>query len=541
MKKEWSQIIDEVLEPYPSKTYKKRKKHMVVKTKEDSNPVIAANIRTIPGVITARGCCYAGCKGVVMGPIKDMVHITHGPVGCSFYTWGGRRFKSKASEGGQNFNEYVFGTDMQEQNIVFGGVGKLQKAIDEAVEIFHPKAVGIYATCPVGLIGDDIQAVASASQKKYGIPVLAFSCEGYKGVTQSAGHHIANNTVMSDIIGTGTHKHKQHSVNVLGEYNIGGDSWEIDRVLKKIGYNVVATLTGDASYEDIQNAYQADVNLVQCYRSINYIAGMMETKYGIPWIKANFIGVEATARTLRDLAKVFDEPELYKRTEEVIAEEIGAIEADIQYYREKLEGKTACLYVGGLRAQTYQELLKDLGVKTILAGHEFGHRDDYEGSSVIPTIKVDADSKNIPEITVTKDEEKYRVILPKDRAEALKAEGVQLDGYTGLVAEMEDDTLMIDDINGHELEKFIKELHPDMFLTGVKEKYVIEKMGVLSRQLHSYDYTGPYAGFKGAVIFARELARGVYTPAWKYLTPPWKKQPLLDGKVEEEIAAGGER
>jgi hypothetical protein len=66
-------------------------------------------------------------------------------------------------------------------------------------------------------------------------------------------------------------------------------------------------------------------------------------------------------------------------------------------------------------------------------------------------------------------------------------------------------------------------------------------MGVLSRQLHSYDYTGPYAGFKGAVIFARELARGVYTPAWKYLTPPWKKQPLLDGKVEEEIAAGGER
>ncbi|MBO1684440.1 nitrogenase component 1, partial [[Clostridium] scindens] len=69
--------------------------------------------------------------------------------------------------------------------------------------------------------------------------------------------------------------HKQHSVNVLGEYNIGGDTWEIDRVLKKIGYNVVATLTGDASYEDIQNAYQADVNLVQCYRSINYIAGMM--------------------------------------------------------------------------------------------------------------------------------------------------------------------------------------------------------------------------------------------------------------------------
>ncbi|WP_446898126.1 nitrogenase molybdenum-iron protein alpha chain [Clostridium sp. LBM24168] len=539
MKKELSQIIDEVLEPYPAKTYKKRKKHIVVKTEEDQSPVIAANIRTIPGVITGRGCCYAGCKGVVMGPIKDMVHITHGPVGCSFYTWGGRRFKSKPEEGGQNFNEYVFGTDMQEQNIVFGGVGKLQKAIDEAVEIFHPKAVGIYATCPVGLIGDDIQAVAAASQKKYGIPVLAFSCEGYKGVTQSAGHHIANNTVMSDIIGTGTHEHKKYSINLLGEYNIGGDSWEIERILNKIGYNVVATLTGDASYEQIQNAHTADVNLVQCYRSINYIAGMMNTKYGIPWIKCNFIGVKGTIDTLRELAKVFDDPYLYKKTEEVIEEELGEIEADINYYREKLKGRTACLYVGGSRAQTYQVLLEDLGIKTILAGHEFGHRDDYEGSEVIPTIKVDADSKNIPEITVHKDEEKYHVIIPNERAEALKAEGLPLEYYGGLVKQMDNDTIMIDDINGHELEKFIKELHPDMFLTGIKEKYVIEKMGVLSRQLHSYDYTGPYAGFKGAVIFARELARGVHTPAWKYLTPPWKKEPLIDGEVADEVAVSG--
>lgn len=538
MKKELDKVVDEILEPYPAKTYKKRKQHIVIKTEEDPNPVIMANVRTVPGVITARGCCYAGCKGVVMGPIKDILDITHGPVGCSFYTWGGRRFKSKAKKGEQNFNEYVFGTDMQEKNIVFGGVSKLQKAVDEAVEIFHPKAIGIYATCPVGLIGDDIQAVASVSMKKYGIPVLAFNCEGYKGVTQSAGHHIANNTVMRDIIGTGKDKHKDHSVNLLGEYNIGGDSWEIERILKKVGYTVRATLTGDGSYEDIQNAHLADVNLVQCYRSINYIAGMMHTKYGIPWIKCNFIGIQGTINTLRELAKVFDEPDLYKRTESVIEEELGEIEADINYYKERLKGKVACLYVGGSRAQTYQVLLEDLGIKTILAGHEFGHRDDYEGSEVIPTIKVDADSKNIPEITVHKDEEKYRVIVPEEKVQKLKDEGVPLDYYGGLEKQMDNNTVIIDDLNAHEMEEFINKLHPDMFLTGIKEKYAIEKMGILSRQLHSYDYTGPYAGFKGSVIFARELARGIYTPAWKYLTPPWKKQPLLEGKVE---TLGGEK
>ncbi|MDP4178999.1 MAG: nitrogenase molybdenum-iron protein alpha chain [Bacillota bacterium] len=524
-------VVDEVLEAYTAKTFKVRKKHMAGKTEEDQIPVIEANVRTVPGIITARGCCYAGCKGVVMGPIKDMVHIVHGPIGCSFYTWGGRRYKSRTPENGKNFNEYVFSTDMQESDIVFGGVPKLKEAIREAVELFHPTGIGIYATCPVGLIGDDINAVASEARKLYGIPVLAFSCEGYKGVSQSAGHHIANNIVMSDIIGTGTHESKKYSINILGEYNIGGDAWEIERFLKKIGYNIVATLTGDAEYEDVQNAHLADLNIVQCHRSINYIAEMMETKYGIPWIKCNFIGVQGTVETLREMALFFDDPEITKRTEEVIKEELAEIEADMLFYKQKLEGKTACLYVGGSRAHTYQVLLNDLGVKTLVAGFEFAHRDDYEGRDVIPTIKLDADTKNIPEITVTKDEEKYHVQLPAERIEELKKAGVSLSSYTGMEKYMDNDTIIIDDLNQHETEELIKLLKPDMFLTGIKEKYIIQKSGVLSRQLHSYDYTGPYAGFKGAVIFARELTAGVYTPAWKYVTPPWRKEPMLEGKI----------
>ena len=50
---------------------------------------------------------------------------------------------------------------------------------------------------------------------------------------------------------------------------------------------------------------QADLNLVMCHRSINYMAQMMETKYGIPWMKVNFIGAESTAKALRKMAKYF--------------------------------------------------------------------------------------------------------------------------------------------------------------------------------------------------------------------------------------------
>lgn len=129
-------VLDQVLEVYPAKTFKNRKKHILIKSNDELNPVIQANVRTVPGIMTNRGCCYAGCKGVVLGPVKDMVHITHGPIGCAYYSWETRRNKAKAEDGGQNFLEYTFSTDMQERDIVFGGVEKLKQAIKEAVELF---------------------------------------------------------------------------------------------------------------------------------------------------------------------------------------------------------------------------------------------------------------------------------------------------------------------------------------------------------------------------------------------------------------------
>jgi len=531
-------IVDKVLEKYPAKTFKTRKKHIIVKDDSYEIPQIEANTRTIPGIITNRGCCFAGCKGVVVGPIKDMVHIVHGPIGCAYYTWGTRRNKAKTEEGKDNFIEYCFSTDMQESDIVFGGEKKLRQAIKEAMDLFNPKAISISATCPVGLIGDDINAIAAEAEKQYGIQVLAFNCEGYKGVSQSAGHHIANNNFIKNVIGKGDKEYKKTwNINLLGEYNIGGDTWEIERILNKIGYNIVATLTGDESLENIRNAHKADLNLVQCHRSINYIAEMIETKYGIPWVKVNFIGIDATIQTLRDMAKIYDDPELTKRTEEVIAEEIAAIEGELVYLRQRLEGKTAFLYVGGSRSHHYQNLLATFGIETVLSGYEFAHRDDYEGRDVIPSIKPDADSKNIEELKVEKDKENYRIILSEERYEKLKEEVPNLGEYAGLIKESKKNNIIIDDLNHYETETFIKVLKPDMFFSGIKDKYAVQKMGVMAKQLHSYDYSGPYAGFKGAVIFAKDVLAGVYTPGWRYVTPPWKTEPLIEGTIEKEGAA----
>ena len=135
-----------------------------------------------------------------------------------------------------------------------------------------------------------------------------------------------------------------------------------------------------------------------CHRSINYIAEMMEKKFGIPWIKVNFIGAESTAKSLRKIAKYFDSKKLTDRVEEVIAQEMIALRPVREEIKARCQGKKAALFVGGSRAHHYQDLFRDIGMEIVSAGYEFAHRDDYEGRQVLPTIKVDADSRNIEEL-----------------------------------------------------------------------------------------------------------------------------------------------
>lgn len=526
---------DEVITKYPKKVGKKRAKSIILSDTEQT-PEIQANVRTIPGIITQRGCTYAGCKGVVLGPTRDIVNITHGPIGCGFYSWLTRRNQTKPTTDEEaNFIPYCFSTDMQDKNIVFGGEDKLKQAIREAYELFQPKAIAIFSTCPVGLIGDDVHRVARHMMEEIGgdINIFGFSCEGYRGVSQSAGHHIANNGLFKNLIGRddevrGSLKYR---VNLLGEYNIGGDAFELERVFEKCGINLVSTFSGNSTIESFENAHTADLNMVMCHRSINYVAEMMETAFGIPWIKVQPIGARSTAKMLRKIAQYFGDQKLIDKVEEVVAEEMAEVEAVRVKIYAKTKGKLSMLFVGGSRAHHYQDLFEELGMTTIAAGYEFGHRDDYEGRRVIPTIQIDADSRNIEEITVTKDATRYNPRKTESELQELNKE-LEFTEYKGIMDQMEKGTLVIDDLSHYEMEKLIEMYHPDVFCAGIKEKFCVQKMGIPLKQLHNYDVGGPYAGFKGAINFYKDIEMMVGANIWKEIKAPWES----DAYVEAQYA-----
>lgn len=474
------EAIEEVLKGMPEKTAKNRSKHLGIGLPDDESQKTCGNVRsnkkTVPGVMSQRGCAYAGSKGVVWGPIKDMIHISHGPIGCGQYSRAGRRNYYIGTTGVDTFVTMNFSTDFQERDIVFGGDKKLAQALDELNTLFPLNhGITVQSECPIGLIGDDIQAVAKKKSAELNKPVVAVSCEGFRGVSQSLGHHIANDTIRDYVFPLSQKMHKDfestpYDVAIIGDYNIGGDAWSSRIILEEMGLRVISQWSGDATLAEIASGPKAKLNLLHCYRSMNYIARHMEAEYGIPWMEYNFFGPTKTYESIRAIAKHFG-PEIEKKAEEVIAKYKPVMDAVIAKYRPRLEGKKVMLYVGGLRPRHIIGAYEDLGMEVIGTGYEFAHDDDYQRTK----------------------------------------------------HDIERATLIYDDVNEYELEAFVKKLKPDLVASGIKEKYVFQKMGLPFRQMHSWDYSGPYHGFDGFAIFAKDMDMAINSPVWGYNKAPWEE------------------
>ena len=88
---------------------------------------------------------------------------------------------------------------------------------------------------------------------------------------------------------------------------------------------------------------------------------------------------------------------------------------------------------------------------------------------------------------------------------------------------IKDGTLIYDDVTGYEFEKFVEKIQPDLVGSGIKEKYVFQKMGVPFRQMHSWDYSGPYHGYDGFAMFARDMDMAINSPVWGLTKAPLER------------------
>ncbi|QTA83403.1 Nitrogenase iron-molybdenum cofactor biosynthesis protein [Desulfonema limicola] len=436
---------------------KERKKQIYQKGAEPFS--ITCGKHSLAGSVSQRACVFCGSR-VVLYPIADALHLIHGPIGCAAYTWDIRG----ALSSGPELHRLSFSTDLQEKDVIFGGEKKLYHALIDLIHEYKPKAAFVYSTCIVGIIGDDVEAVCKKVSRETGVETLPVHSEGFKG-TKKDGYKAACEALFK-LVGQGSVDNiSPYSINILGEFNIGGEAWIIKDYYKRMGVNVVSTMTGDGRVDDVRRSHGAMLNVVQCSGAMTYLADMMKEKYGIPYIRVSYFGLEDMSKALYDVAEYFSHnPEIMTCTQELVRYEISRIYPELQKIKTAVKGKRAAIYVGGaFKAFSLIKALKYIGINVILAGSQTGNDADYE-------VLRDMCDKG---------------------------------------------TIILDDANPLELSKYIIEKKADLFIGGVKERPIAYKMGIGFCD-HNHERKTPLAGYSGMLNFAREVYLTVTSPVWQF-------------------------
>ncbi len=422
---------------------------------EQSIP-LACNSDSLAGAVSQRACVYSGAR-VVLNPITDALHLVHGPIGCASYTWDIRGSTST----GPDLYRNSFSTNMKELDVIFGGEKKLAASLQELAEKYHPPAIFVYSTCIVGIIGDDLTSICKKASEELGIPVLPVKSEGFRG-SKNEGYKAACNA-LAELIGMQDYRPKGPSINLLGEYNVADDLQFVKPLFQDMGLEVVATLTGDARVVEIQRAHTAQLNLVQCSGSMTYLAKNMEEKYGIPYRRISFFGLQDMSNALRTAAQFFASQELMQKAEEIILRKTEEVLPQIEAYRAKVAGKKAAIYMGGAaKAVSLVKAFQELGMEVVIIGTQTGNREDYENIAYI----------------------------------------------------IKEGTVIIDDANPLELKELLIKQSADLLVAGVKERFLAYKMGIAFCDFN-HDRTTSFEGYTGMANFAREVSITINSPVWQ--------------------------
>jgi len=425
--------------------------------------------RPRPGA-TQGGCCFDGARNTLL-PIADAVHIVHGPISCAGSSWDNRGSRSSGPD------TYRIGmtTDMSDMDVIMGrGEAKLAAAIKHAIETYRPPAVFIYATCVPAMQGDDLEKIARNAEAEFGVPVIAVDAAGFYG-NKNLGNKIAGDTIFKRVIGTAEPDPVTnapdgmtvHDVNLIGEWNVGGEFWNVAPLFDELGLRVLCTFSGDARFREVRTMHRAQADMVVCSKAMIHVARKMEETWGIPFFEGSFYGVADTSAALRGFARLLNDADLTRRTEALIAREEAVVEAALVDVRTRLKGKRALVFSGGYKSWSIVSALRDLGLEVTATGTEKSTEED-------------------------------------------KARIRDLMGPGALMISNNDQTALISSF---------RSLHADVLIAGDRYIYPTLKSRIPFLDVDHVRRVG-YAGYRGAIEFARDLDRAIRCPVWATVAEP---------------------
>ncbi len=321
----------------------------------------------------AGGCSFDGAQ-ITLVPITDSAHIVHGATGCIGNTWNNRGSLSS----GPMMYKMAFTTNLTNNDVVFGGEKKLYQAIKEITKKYNPPAVFVYQTCVTSMIGDDLEATCKAASQKSGVPVIPVDSPGFTG-TKNFGNRLAGDALLRYVVGTREPATEHpYNVNLIGEFNIAGELWEILPLLDRLGIRLICSLSGDARYHQVAMMHRAQVNMMVCSRALLNVARRMKERYGTPYFEGSFYGSRNSSIAIRTIAKLMGDADLINRADKLCEEEYEKIKPELLKLKERVNGKRVLLYTGGVKSWSIVGALQELGMTVIATGTKKSTEEDKQ-------------------------------------------------------------------------------------------------------------------------------------------------------------------
>ena len=289
--------------------------------------------RVQAGRLANGGCLYGGQTATFWAPLRDLLHVTNGPVGCGVYAHANRP-QPDGLTGIDEFSSLNLCTDFQEKDIVFGGENKLAGAIAEANRLFPlNRGLTLLSTCPVALIGDDIGAVARRGAAVLNKPVVPVHCAGFRRGDGIGDTHATIAGTWRDWAMPAAPAGPREVTLLCREMN---GAWRgIASLLEEIGLRVTARWPANGN--TAETARLGNGRLIISV-DMEYWAKRLQQVFGMPWVDVDFLGPTATRDSLRAIAAHFD-AEVGQRVEALITAQAPEAETLVNAARKRLEGR----------------------------------------------------------------------------------------------------------------------------------------------------------------------------------------------------------
>lgn len=268
------------------------------------------------------GCALAAQQTVLA--IPGALPILHAGPGCSAkattYAVSGAGFQGEGYGGGP----HIASSNMDEQDVVFGGENKLRRNVKGALRVLDGDLYAILTGCTADIVGDDTLSVARDFAEE-GYPVIGVETAGFKG-SNYYGHEEVMRAIIEQYVGEQSAQVVPHRVNVFASVPYQDPFWrgdleEIQRLLTALGLDVhVLFGYGSAGVSEWQQLPEAEFNLLLSPWVGRKTVELLKAQYGTPYLHYPIlpVGGAETSRFLREVATYAG---LSKRAEKVIARE----------------------------------------------------------------------------------------------------------------------------------------------------------------------------------------------------------------------------